>query len=128
MPNTVGVPLIVTILADQLPVTPAGKPVTLAPVAPVVEYVMLVIAVLMHFTCASVPTAEVRVIVLSGFTVIAKVLAVPLPQAILLGVTVSMPEVAVGEKLATIELVPLPEKELHFVVRHSCGELKYPGS
>ena len=50
------------------------------------------------------------------FTVIAKVLGVPLPQA-LLGVTVSVPEVAEAEKLAVIELVaqfvaqvnPVPE-------------------
>ena len=33
---TVGVPLIVTTLAAQVPVTPAGSPVTVAPVAPVV--------------------------------------------------------------------------------------------
>ena len=35
-PVAIGVPLIVTTLDDQLPVTPAGKPETLAPVAPVV--------------------------------------------------------------------------------------------
>ncbi len=37
VPEAVGVPLIVTTFATQLPDTPAGKPVTLAPVAPVVE-------------------------------------------------------------------------------------------
>ena len=50
------------------------------------------------------------------FTIIAKVIGVPLPQA-LLGVTVSVPEVAEAEKLAVIELVaqfvaqvnPVPE-------------------
>ena len=31
-----GVPLIVTVFAAQLPFTPVGKPVTVAPVAPVV--------------------------------------------------------------------------------------------
>jgi hypothetical protein len=35
-PEAVGVPLIVTTLASQVPVTPAGKPVTVAPVAPIV--------------------------------------------------------------------------------------------
>ena len=36
-PATDGVPLIVTTLAAHVPVTPVGKPVTVAPVAPVVE-------------------------------------------------------------------------------------------
>ena len=35
-PDTVGDPLIVTIPVAQVPVTPVGKPVTVAPVAPVV--------------------------------------------------------------------------------------------
>ena len=35
-PNAVGIPLIVTIFASHVPVTPAGSPVTVAPVAPVV--------------------------------------------------------------------------------------------
>ena len=35
-PVTEGVPLIVIVLFDQVPVTPAGKPLKLAPVAPVV--------------------------------------------------------------------------------------------
>ena len=43
----------------QLLVTPAGKPVTVAPVAPVVAYVMLVMAVLIQRNCALVPMAEV---------------------------------------------------------------------
>ena len=38
----------VTTFATQLPVTPAGKPVKVAPEAPVVLYVILVIAVLTH--------------------------------------------------------------------------------
>ncbi len=42
VPLAVGVPLIVTTFAAQDPVTPAGKPVTVAPVAPVVAKVMLV--------------------------------------------------------------------------------------
>ena len=36
-PATVGVPLIVTTFASHVPVTPAGNPVTVAPVAPVVD-------------------------------------------------------------------------------------------
>jgi hypothetical protein len=42
VPLAVGVPLIVTVFAAQEPVTPAGKPVTVAPMAPVVAKVMLV--------------------------------------------------------------------------------------
>ncbi len=37
VPVCVGVPLIVTTSEAQLPVTPVGNPVTVAPVAPVVE-------------------------------------------------------------------------------------------
>ena len=33
-PETVGVPLMVTVLDDQEPVTPAGRPEIVAPVAP----------------------------------------------------------------------------------------------
>ncbi len=40
VPVTVGVPLIVTTLEAQLPVTPDGNPMMLAPVAPVVAYVV----------------------------------------------------------------------------------------
>ena len=75
----VGVPLMVTTLAAQLPVTPAGKPLKVAPVAPVVEYVILVIAVLIQTVCAFVPGADVNVIVLFGVTVIVPV-AVTEPQ------------------------------------------------
>ena len=70
MPDTVGVPLIVIVFAAQLPVTPAGKPVIVAPVAPVVAYVTVVIGVFIQSVWLSVPGAEVRVIVLFGVTVI----------------------------------------------------------
>jgi hypothetical protein len=40
-----GVPLMVTTPPDQLPDTPAGKPENVAPVAPVVEYVIFVTTV-----------------------------------------------------------------------------------
>ena len=79
VPEAVGVPLMVTTLEDQLPVTPEGKPVTVAPVAPVVEYVILAIAVLIQRVWALVPAADVRVIVLLGVTVIVPV-AVTVPQ------------------------------------------------
>jgi hypothetical protein len=79
VPETVGVPLIVTVFELHEPVTPAGKPVTFAPVAVVVVYVMFVIAVLMHRVCALVPAAELKDIVLFGVTVIVPV-AFTVPQ------------------------------------------------
>ena len=66
-------PLIVTTFDAQFPVTPEGSPLKLTPVAPVVAYVILVSAVLTHTVCASVPTAELNVIVLSALTVTAEV-------------------------------------------------------
>ena len=74
VPLAVGVPLMVTTFPDQLPLTPAGNPVTVAPVAPVVAYVILVIAVLMHLVCASVLAAELKLIVL--FTLVKAGMAV----------------------------------------------------
>ena len=71
-----GEPLIVTTLAAHEPFTPAGKPVTVAPVAPVVEYVIFVIAVFIQTVCASVPTADVSEAVLFGVTVIVPVLVI----------------------------------------------------
>ena len=79
MPDAVGVPLIVTTFAAQLPVTPAGNPLKVAPVAPVVEYVILVMAEVRQIVCAFVPAADVSVIVLFGVTVIVPVV-VMLPQ------------------------------------------------
>ena len=75
----VGVPLIVATFATQFPLTPAGRPLKVAPVAPVVLYVMLVIALFTHTVCAFVPTAELNVIVLFRLTVIVPV-AATLPQ------------------------------------------------
>ena len=75
-----GVPLIVTTLTAQFPVTPAGSPEKVAPVAPVVEYVIFVIAVLIHRVWLFVPAAEVRVTVFAAVTVIVPVaLTVPHP-------------------------------------------------
>ena len=68
----------VTVLAAQLPLTPAGKPAKFAPVAPVVVYVIFVIAVLIHNVWLSVPTAELSTIVLAGLTVIVPVLVTTL--------------------------------------------------
>jgi hypothetical protein len=74
VPETVGDPLIVNVFAFQLPVTPAGRPDTVAPVAVVVVYVILVSAVLIQSVWASVPAAELLAIVLFGVTVIVPVM------------------------------------------------------
>jgi hypothetical protein len=74
VPETEGVPLIVKVLELQLPVTPAGRPETVAPVAVVVAYVILVSAVLIQRVWASVPAAELLAIVLFGVTVIVPVM------------------------------------------------------
>jgi hypothetical protein len=75
----VGVPLIVTTLPAHAPVTPAGRPLKVAPVAPVVLYVILVIAVLMHTVWLVVAGAEASAIVLFAVTMIVP-LAVTVPQ------------------------------------------------
>ncbi len=77
MPLDVGVPLIVITSANQLAVTPAGKPVdTPMPVAPVVECVILVNNVLIHKVGVDDPAPAV----LAGVTVIVPVaLTVPQP-------------------------------------------------
>ena len=70
----------VTVLLDQLPVIPDGSPLTVAPVAPVVVYVILVMALLMQRVWLFVPAAELKVIVLSCVTFIVPVaLTVPQP-------------------------------------------------
>jgi hypothetical protein len=63
-------------LAAQLPATPAGKPLKVAPVAPVVEYLIFVIAVFTHTVWLSVPAADVSVIVLFGVTLIVPFLVI----------------------------------------------------
>ena len=68
MPLTIGDPLIVTVLFAHEPVTPAGKPVNVAPVAPVVVSVILLIALLIH-TVWLVPAT----IVFNGVTAIVPV-------------------------------------------------------
>ena len=68
-----GVPLIVTPLFDQKALRPVGRFENNAPLAIVVLYVILVIAVLIQTVWESVPAADVKVIVSSGFTVIVPV-------------------------------------------------------
>ncbi len=61
----------------KLPVTPAGKPETVAPVPPFATvYVILVIAVFIQSACVFVAAAELSVVVAFGFTMI-----VPLKEA-----------------------------------------------
>jgi len=65
---------------EKVPLTPVGKPQNVAPVAPVVLYVIGVIAVFTQTVWLSVPGAEVRVMVLLlGRTMMVPV-AVTFPQ------------------------------------------------
>jgi len=68
VPLTVGVPIMVTVLFAHEPLIPAGKPVTVAPVAPVLASVIVEIALLIH-TVWLVPAT----IVFNGLTVIVPV-------------------------------------------------------
>ena len=56
-------------MAAQILVKPEGIPEKVAPEAPVVEYVILVIGELIHNVCAVVDPDEVNVMVLFGVTV-----------------------------------------------------------
>ena len=81
VPATVGVPEMVMLPPEKLPVTPAGKPENVAPVAPVVLYVIGVIAVFTQTVWLSVPGAEVSVmVVLLGCTMMVPVAVVTPPQ------------------------------------------------
>jgi len=64
---------------EKVPVTPAGKPENVAPVAPVVLYVIGVIAVFTQTVWLFVPGAEVRVMVLLGRTVMVPVAVILQP-------------------------------------------------
>jgi len=79
VPATVGVPEMVMLPPEKVPVTPAGKPENVAPVAPVVLYVIGVIGVFTQTVWLFVPGAEVRVMVLLGRTMMVPV-AVTFPQ------------------------------------------------
>jgi hypothetical protein len=78
VPLTVGVPLMVTVLFNHEPLTPAGKPANVAPVAPVVTNAIGVIALLIQMVWL-VPAA----IVFASVTVIVPVVvAVPQPPVV----------------------------------------------
>ena len=80
VPVTVGVPEMVMLPPEKVPVTPAGRPENVAPVAPVVLYVIGLMAVFTQTICwLSVPGAEVSVMVLLGCTMMVPV-AVTFPQ------------------------------------------------
>jgi len=80
VPVAVGVPEMVMLPPEKVPVTPAGKPENVAPVAPVVLYLIGVIAVFTQTVWLFVPGAEVSVmVVLLGRTVMVPV-AVTFPQ------------------------------------------------
>jgi hypothetical protein len=72
---------------EKVPVTPAGKPENVAPVAPVVLYVISVIAVFTQTVWLFVPGAEVSVMVVLGCTMMVPVAIFTPPQS---PVTVTM--------------------------------------
>ena len=77
VPAAVGVPLMVTTFDDHAPLTPPGKPLKVAPVAPVVAKVIFgVRAVLMHTVWLAELTGTM---VLFGVTLIMP-LAITVPQ------------------------------------------------
>jgi hypothetical protein len=65
--------------SEKAPVRPLGKPVTVASVAPLVLYVIGVMAVFTQTVWLSVPGAEVRVMAVLGSTVMVPV-AVTFPH------------------------------------------------
>ena len=79
VPVSVGVPETVISPPEKAPVTPAGKSENVAPVAPVVLYVIGLIGVFTQTVWLFVPGAEVRVMVLLGRTMMVP-LAVTFPQ------------------------------------------------
>jgi len=79
VPVAVGVPEMVMLPPEKVPLTPAGKPENVASVAPVVLYVIGVIAVFTQTVWLSIPGAEVSVMVLLGCTMMVPV-AVTFPQ------------------------------------------------
>jgi len=64
----------------KMPLTPSGKPANVAPVAPVVLYVISVIGVFTQTVWLFVPDAEVRVMVGLGCTMMVPVAVFTPPQ------------------------------------------------
>ena len=77
--------------------------------APVVVYVILVIAVLIHFVCAFVPTAELRATVFSGVTVTVALLVVLHPPGV---VTVTLYVVVPVTAVAVVGFVVVLERNV----------------
>ena len=104
-----GEPLMVMFPAEYVPLTPAGNPLNVAPVAPVDVYVILAIAELRQTVCMLL--ADVRVMVLAGLTVIVPVaVTVPHPPVRVTVYPNGLPVVVVGEPLMVMfpaEYVPL---------------------
>ena len=75
VPEAVGLPEMVMSPPEKVPITPGGKSEYVAPVAPVVLYVIGVISVFTQTVWLSVPGSEVRVMVLSGCTMMVPVAA-----------------------------------------------------
>ena len=76
-------PLIVATLEDQLKETPFGSgPLIVAPVAPVVAYVIVVKGVLMHRVWAFVPAVELSEMVFEALTERTTVELVVVPQLV----------------------------------------------
>ena len=64
------------------PVTPAGNPVTVAPVALTVAYEISAMSEFTHTVCAFVPIGVVNVMELVGFTNMVKVVGVPVQYTV----------------------------------------------
>ena len=80
VPEAVGVPEMMMIPPKKVSVTPGGKSEDVAPVAPVVLYVISIIGVLTQTVWLSVPGAEVRVMVVLGCTMMVPVAVFTPPQ------------------------------------------------
>jgi len=96
-----GEPLMVIFPAEYVPLTPEGNPLNVAPVAPVDVYVILAIAVLRQ--AVWVLLADVRVMVLTGVTVMVPVaVIVPHPPVRVTVYPNGLPVVVDGEPLIVI--------------------------
>jgi len=105
----VGEPMIVIFPAEYVPLTPAGSPLNVAPVAPVEVYVISVIGELIQMVW--VLLADVRAMVLTGLTVIVPVaVTVPHPPVRVTVYPNGLPVVVEGEPL----IVMLPAEYVPF--------------